>query len=134
VRRWLLQGLEHGIGGVFGEHMDFVNDVHLISSAVGGIVDPLAQFPDVIDATVAGSIDLYHIQCPAPIHSFTHLTGVTRLPLTVGKAVDGLGQDTPGAGFACTSRATEEISMSYPPGLQGVAQGLGDMLLPYHLS
>jgi hypothetical protein len=101
--------------------MDFINDVHLISSTVGGILDPLAEFPDVLDSTVAGGINLYHIQRPALSHSFTHLAGVTRLPLAVGKAVEGFGQDTPGAGFACTSRATEEISVSYPPGPQGIA-------------
>jgi hypothetical protein len=60
--RWgLLQGLKQGIRGWLGEHMDFVNDIYLISSDVGGKVDPLPELSNVINSAVTSSINFNYV-------------------------------------------------------------------------
>jgi hypothetical protein len=57
MRWWLLQRLEQGIRGAGAEHMDFVYDIDLVASLIGGIVDLFPEAADVINAGVTGSIN-----------------------------------------------------------------------------
>ena len=62
VRRRLLQRLQQGVEGVLGEHVHFVDDVHLeprAGRAELGVGDDVA---DVVDAGVAGGVDLDDVQ------------------------------------------------------------------------
>ena len=115
VRRRLLQRLEQGVGGLVGEHVDFVDDIDLVARLVGGIVDLLPQVADIVDAAVAGGINLDHIQGPALGDGLAHGAGIARLALAVGEAVDRLGQDARGAGLAGAARAAEEIGVRDAP-------------------
>ena len=54
---------------------------------------------------------------------------VARFALAVGSAVDGLGQNAPGAGLAGAPGAAEEIGMGHAAAREGIEQGLGDVLL-----
>ncbi len=58
---WFLQGFEQGVRGWFGEHMNFINNINFIAGLIGGIVDSFAEFPDVVNAPIAGGINLYNI-------------------------------------------------------------------------
>jgi hypothetical protein len=60
--RWgFLKGLEQGIGGFLGKHVEFIYDIDLVTGLVGSIVDLLTKVSDVINTPIAGSINLYHI-------------------------------------------------------------------------
>jgi len=85
-----LQCLEQGIGGFFGEHVDFIYNIDFIAGFVGGIVDPLAELSNFIDAPIAGSINLYDIQGSPLGYCLAYRTGITRLTLAIGKTVNRL--------------------------------------------
>ena len=60
--RWrFLKSFEQGVSGRISEHMDFVYDVDFVTGLVGSVVDPFPELPDVINATIAGSINFYNI-------------------------------------------------------------------------
>ena len=114
--RWgLLKGLEQGIGGFLSEHVDFVYDIDLVTSLVGGIVDLLPEVADIVNAGITGGINLNNVQSRARGYRLAHRTGIARFTLTViGKAVYRLSQDAPGAGLTRASWAAKKIGMGYP--------------------
>ena len=61
VRRRLLQGLQEGVPGLFGQHVGLVEDVDLPAAGGGRVGDPLAQVADVIDRAVGGGVHLDHV-------------------------------------------------------------------------
>ena len=132
IGRWLFQRLEKGVGSLLGYHMDFVYDVYLVASDIRGIVDFLPQVADFIDAPVAGGVYLYHVQGTAFVNCPAHVTVIARFALCRFKTVHCLGQDAPGACLPGASRAAEQVGVSHPPAVHGIAQCLGDMLLSYY--
>jgi len=58
---WFLKSLEQGIGGTSTKHMDVIYDIDLVTSLVGSIIDLLTEAPDIINASVTGSINFYDI-------------------------------------------------------------------------
>jgi hypothetical protein len=71
VRRWLLQGLKEGIRSFLGYHMDFIYDIDLVASQVGGIVDLFSQVANFIDAPVTGGVYFYNIGSAGFVYCFT---------------------------------------------------------------
>ena len=61
VFRRLFQGLQQGVEGVGGEHVDFVDDDDLVAAVGGEVLDAVAQFADIVDAVVGGAVDLEDI-------------------------------------------------------------------------
>lgn len=68
VGRGLLQGLEEGVEGAFGEHVGLVQDEDLPGGREGGEVDPFPQLPHVLHGVVAGGVNLHHVRVGAPLH------------------------------------------------------------------
>ena len=62
VRGWLFEGLQQGVEGRGGEHVDFIDYIYFVASLVGGEVDLFTQVAHVVHAGVGGSIDLDEIQ------------------------------------------------------------------------
>ena len=118
---WLFQRLQEGIGGAGTEHMDFVYDIDLVTGFTGSIVSSLAEVPDIVNAGVAGGINLYDIQSPALGYCLAHGAGITRFTLAIGKTIHRLGQDAPGAGLTCSSWTTKKIGMRYTTSIKGIA-------------
>jgi len=110
---WFLKRLEQGVGGFFGKHMGLVYDIDLVTSLIRSIIDSLTEFSDIINATIAGSIDLNHVQSPTLGYCLAHSTSITWFTLAIGKAVHCFSQDAPGAGLACSSWTTKKVSMRY---------------------
>src|SRR5262249_48628558 len=50
VRRRLFQGLEQGVEGLRGEHVDFVENVDLVAGADRGIANRVVDLAHVVDA------------------------------------------------------------------------------------
>ncbi len=60
--RRLLQGFEEGIKGLFGEHMDFINNKNLISTLGRQVLNIFPEFPNFIDAAITGAVDFQDIK------------------------------------------------------------------------
>ena len=61
VLRRLFQGLQQGVERLAGEHVDFVDNVNLEARPAGPHVDVLPQLADLVDAAVAGPVDLQYV-------------------------------------------------------------------------
>ena len=61
VSRRLFKGLEEGIEGREGQHMDFVDNVNAILARRGHIFDISPEFSDFIDAAIGCAVDLLYI-------------------------------------------------------------------------
>src|SRR5690606_12030868 len=75
----LFQGLQQRVKRFLGEHVDFVDDVHLIRHAAGTNRDVLPQLPNLVDTTVARTVDLNHVDVVSGGYAQTNLALVTRL-------------------------------------------------------
>jgi len=117
---WFLKGLEQGIGGFLGEHVNFVYNIDLVTGLVGGIVDPLTEVSDFINAAIAGSINFYDIQSSALGCCLAQGASIAGFTLAVGEAIHCLGQDTPGAGLTCPSRTTKKVGMRDTTTIEGI--------------
>ena len=77
--RRLLQRLQQGVEGGDGEHVDFVDDVDLVAPLAGGEVDLLAQQANVVDAGVAGGVDLDQVEEAGLVDGVAERAGVCLL-------------------------------------------------------
>ena len=133
VFRRLFQGLQQGVEGLAGEHVDFVDDVDFEPCPAGPHADVLPQLADFVDAAVAGPVDLQHV------HVLAGADAAADVALVAGDrggtlfAVQRLGQDSGGRGLAHPACAGEKIGMAHAMGRDGVRQGLGNVLLPDQL-
>jgi len=100
--------------------MGLIYDIDLATSLIGSIIDPLTESPDVINATIAGSIDLNHVQSPTLSYGLAHRASITWFTLAIGKAVHRLSQNAPGAGLTCSSWTTKKVSMRYTTIIEGI--------------
>src|ERR1039457_2296591 len=61
VLRRLLERLEKGIEGRFGDLVSFVEDVDFVAVTRWSVAGGVAQFANFVDAAVGGSIDLNYV-------------------------------------------------------------------------
>src|SRR5207253_1442493 len=57
VRRRLLKGLQQGVEGLLGEHVDFVDDVDLVARPGGAVLNVGPDVAHLVDPAVAGGQD-----------------------------------------------------------------------------
>ncbi len=131
VFRGLLEGLEQRVEGRFTEHVHFVDDVDLESGAGGAVAAVFDDLADVIDAGVAGGVDLDDVDVVAAGDgeagiAFSAGSGGGTLGVL---AIQGFGEDSGHAGLAGASGAAEEVGMGQTVGFYGLFEGLGDVLL-----
>ena len=129
VSRGLLEGLEEGIEGLPSEHVDFVDDVDFEFSAGGGIRDAVPQVFDFADAAVRGAVDFEDVQTTAFLDFLTDILVGIEVGLGTARAVEGLGEDAGGGGFADAAGPDEEESVGEATFGKGVGKGAHDVLL-----
>ena len=87
-----LQRLEECIRGTITKHMDFINDIDLVTGVIWRIIDLLAEASDIINTGVAGGVNFNNIKCSAFGDILAHRAGVTGFSLAfIGGTVDCLG-------------------------------------------
>ncbi len=124
--RRLLERLQEGVPGVLRDLVSLVEDVDLAAQVRRGVLDPLAQVADRIDAAVARGVDLDEIHRPAFADRDARLARVARIAVLEVRAVEGLGQD-PGEGrLAGPARPDEQDRMRYAVGADRVPERLDD--------
>ncbi len=92
MRRWFLQRFEQRIERWIGEHMNLINDIELDASLTWSKANLLTEVTDFINSTIAGRIDLDHIQKTTFVHSPANTALTTWFYFAFTHAVYGLGQ------------------------------------------
>ena len=118
-----------GVEGLPREHVDFVDDVDLESRPAGPHVDVLPQLADLVDAAVAGPVDLQHVHVVARADALADVALVAGDGRRALDAVQGLGQDPGGGGLAHAPGPGEQVGMADAVRGDRVGQCLGDVLL-----
>ena len=133
VCRRLLKGLEKSIEGCRRQHVNLVDDEHLVAAYLRRDAGLLHERLDMLDGVVRGSIQFEDVERTLLVECLTGLAVSAGLALFGrGEAVDSFGKDTCAGGLADTSRTAEEVGMSQFPAFHGVAEGSGKCLLTDH--
>src|SRR5699024_6974639 len=95
----------------------------------------LAQLAGIVDAAVAGGVDLDHVEAPGAAvgqvaAGVALAAGDVRRPLD---AVQAAREDARGRRLATAARAREQVGVTDPAGAQRTPQRRGDMVLSDHL-
>ena len=103
-------GRQLGSGGT--EHVDLIDDEHLVLAYLRRDAGLLHQGLDLIDTIVAGGIQLEDVVGALLIESLAALAGVACLAVLARVlAVDCLSKDAGTGGLSHTSRTAEKISV-----------------------
>jgi len=133
VRRRLFERLQQRIEGTGGEHVHLVDVVDFVRAARGSEFHVFTQFAHLLDAVVAGAVDLQHVHAA----SFGDFLAefVLGIEIDAGAALgtERLGKDARGGGLAGATRADEEVGVREAVLRDGVAQRAHDVLLAQHV-
>ena len=131
-RRRLLEHLEQRVPRLAREHVRFVDDVDLVVAfAGGGVHRPLAQVARVVDAAVAGGIDLDHVEVgrAAPdAEAVLALAAGLAVGVAIG-AVERHREDPRGGRLADAAGAGQEIAVADAAPGHGAAKDGGHVVL-----
>ena len=133
----LLQGLEHGVERMPGEHVNLVDHEDL-KTALHGLVDRLLeQGLHLIHPAVGGRIEFGVVHKAPGVDvgaGLAHATGLGRdVTMAVStQTVERFGQDTRDGGLAHTAGAGEQIGVVQALGGQRIGQSLYHVTLPHH--
>ena len=103
--RRFLERLEEGVLCRGTEHVDLVDDVHLVPSDCRRVLHHLDDGPEVVHAVVGGRVELYYIDEPAlayrlAVCAFSAREVHARIAGFAFRAVDSLCEYPRGAGLA----------------------------------
>jgi len=133
MRRRFFEGLEQRVESPRGQHVNFVYDVNLEAGAGRRILARLAQLANLLDAVVAGAVNLEDVQ-RTPFGDFPAARVVFRkLHPGPALAIKALGENAGDGRFAGPARPAEQVGMGNALLLQGARQRLRDVLLPHHI-
>jgi hypothetical protein len=127
----LFDDLEQGVEALRGHHVGFVEDEDLVAIACGREDRPFPQVAGVVDAVVAGCVDLDHVERSAAASAELD-AAVALAARSVGGAlcaVEAAGEDARGRGLAAPARAAEEVGVVDPIRAQRGAQRVGHLAL-----
>jgi len=133
MRGWLLQRLEQRIGSLLGEHVNFIDHIHLISSLVRDKAHPLPQLADLVDPPVGSGIDLHQVQRPARANRCAHVAHIAGWIVRLTRAIHRLGHDARHGGLAGSAEAREQVGMPNATGADLVLQRGRDVILAEHI-
>ena len=112
--RWrFLECLQEGVGGCAGDLMRLVDDVELGLELRRCVVHAVSQVADIVDAAVAGRVDLDHVGCRTGINRHAGGALVARALVRIGiEAIDGLGHDPRGGRLTGAAWSAEKVRRS----------------------
>ena len=132
--RWrLLQRLQECRLGGLGEHVDLVEDVHLVPAgrAERGLLDEVAHR---VDTVVARGIQFVDVVTGASLDGKAGFALATRFAVDRALAVEHLGEDPGRAGLPRAARAREQVRLPLAVVDHSVAQCAHHVLLTLHLT
>ena len=131
VRR-LLDELEQRVEALRGHHVRLVDDVDLVPVADRREERAFAQVAGVVDAAVAGGVDLDDVDRAGAVgrEFAARVADAARVGRRALGAVQAAGQDARAGGLAAAARTAEQVGVVDAAGRQRLAQRLGDVVLP----
>jgi len=133
IRRRLFQGLQESVESRCRQHVNLVDDVHLILSDLWWDAHLVDQAADVLDRVVRRGVQLVNVERSVVVEGAARLTFVAGLHVLGGiQAVDGLGHDAGAGGFAYASRPAKQESLRQGVVADGVLQRVGDGALTHN--
>ena len=126
----LFQRLEEGICRGAGDLVRFVDDIDLGAKLRGCVPDALPKIPNVVDAAVAGGVDLDDVRRGAGIDGHAVLACVAGAQAgVVLETIDRFGEHPSRRRLPGAARAAEKVGVSDSIEPNGVLQGADDVLL-----
>ena len=130
VCRRLLEGLEEGVESRLREHVHLIDDIHRIASHLRRDLHLVHQGLDVVHAVVGRRIQFVDAVGVPFGERAAGVALAARLQVRTGMgAVDGLGEDARGTGFAYSTGTAEQIGMRQLAPEDGVLEGPCDIVL-----
>ena len=114
VVRWLLERFQECVERKNGEHMGFIDDEDLLATASGNESGGLTQISDLLDAPVAGGIDLNDIDIRARRDRPAVLAFHTGMTVRSLVAVQGFGQNAGDSCLAGTLGTSKQVCVGGP--------------------
>ena len=131
--RWLLQRLQESVEGSSRQHVNLVDDEHLILADLRWYTCLLHQRLDVLNGVVGGSIKFKDVKWTLFVKCLTALTLSAGFTISCGcQAVDGFSEDTSTGGLSNATWTAEEVGMSQFPTFYGILQCRRQCLLTYN--
>ena len=132
--RWrLFEGLEEGVESVFAQHVNLVDDIHLVVADLRWDAHLVNKAADVVNRVVGSGIEFVDVERGVVVE------GAARFAFVAGfkvfgwmQAVDGLGHDAGASGLAHASRTAKQEGLGQSVVADGVFQGRCDGLLTHH--
>ena len=129
VGRRLLERLQKRVERLPREHVHFVDDVGFVVAPRRPDGDVLPQLPHLVDAAVAGGVDLHHVHILPGRDCLAGVADVAGLAADATGAFKRLGIDAGRARLAHAACASEEIGVTDPARLDRPRQAAGDVFL-----
>ena len=130
---WFLQRLQEGVESCCRQHVNLINDKHLVLANLRRDARLLHQRLDVLHAIVGCSIELKDVKRALFVECLTAFTLSTSLTILRGRhTVDGLRKDACTGSLTHTAWSAEEVGMSQLSALHGILQRGCQRLLSYH--
>ena len=130
----LLEGLEQGVEGRRGQHVDLVDDVDLAASKRGRVVHAGEDFlADVVHAGTGCRVELSHVRVLAGGDEAALLAGAIGQLAGALLAHEGLGKQARHGRLARAARTAEEVGMAGTALDDGALERLDDVLLANYL-
>ena len=131
MSRGLFQRLEERVRGSAGDLMRLVDDVELRLEEGWRKPHPFPQLANVVDAAVAGGVDLDDVGRRAIVdrHAGRAIVAGTRIRIRI-ETVDRFREQASGGRFAGAPRTGEKVGMGYPIEPDRILQGTNDCSCP----
>ncbi len=111
------------------EHVHFVDDVNFVATLGRRITNVVAQLAHLLDAVVARAIDLEDVEAVAGGDFLATVAFAAGRNGRAMNAVERLGQNARGRGFADPARPDKKIGVGEPILFDRVLERLGDVRL-----
>ena len=124
-----LEHLQQGRRRAGAQHVDLVEDVHLVSArrAERHLVD---QAADVVNRVVGRGVKFEDVVAVATLNGETRIALTTRFAVDRIGAIEHFGENASGGGLAGTARTGEQIRLTLAAGAHRFAQRPHDVVLP----
>jgi len=130
----LLERLEQRVERRRGEHVDLVDDVDLVATHRGRVVDAGDDLlAHVVHAGAGGRVELYHVRVLAGGDEAALLAGAVGQGCRAPLAHERLGQDARHRGLSRAARTAEQVRVTGAALEHGALQGLDHVRLAHDL-
>ena len=129
MSRRLFQRFQKRVERFAGEHVNFVDNIYLISASRWTNIGSLPQSADFVDAAVGRAVDFENVGVVACRNSLTGFAFAARSRRRSVYAIEGFGENSGRRRFTDPSGAGKKVSVSHAPGRYRVRQRGFDVLL-----